>query len=85
MGYITYINKEHLNMLTVTIDEEQADKIVISHLTNTVGVLIDIIELNNKNPNEDTDSYNQELMNEIQSINEVIEYFGGTKVKVPFI
>jgi len=71
-------------MLTVTIDVEQADKIVISHLTNTVGVLIDIIELNNKNPNEDTNSYNQELMNEIQSINEVIEYFGGTKVKVPF-
>ena len=71
-------------MLTVTIDVEQADKIVISHLTNTVGVLIDIIELNNKNPNEDTHSYNQELMNEIQSINEVIEYFGGTKVKVPF-
>jgi hypothetical protein len=71
-------------MLTVTIDVEQADKIVISHLTNTVGVLIDIIELNNKNPNEDTNSYNQELMNEIQSINKVIEYFGGTKVKVPF-
>jgi hypothetical protein len=71
-------------MLTVTIDVEQADKIVISHLTNTVGVLIDIIELNNKNPNEDTNSYNQELMNEIQSINQVIEYFGGTKVKVPF-
>ena len=71
-------------MLTVTIDVEQADKIVISHLTNTVGVLIDIIELNNKNPNEDTHSYNQELMNEIQSINEVIEYFGGTKVKVFF-
>jgi hypothetical protein len=71
-------------MLTVTIDVEQADKIVISHLTNTVGVLIDIIELNNKNPNEDTNSYNQELMNEIRSINEVIEYFGGTKVKVPF-
>jgi hypothetical protein len=71
-------------MLTVTIDVEQADKIVISHLTNTVGVLIDIIELNNKNPNEDTHSYNQELMNEIQSINQVIEYFGGTKVKVPF-
>jgi len=67
-------------MLTVTIDVEQADKIVISHLTNTVGVLIDIIELNNKNPNEDTNSYNQELMNEIRSINEVIEYFGGTKV-----
>ena len=71
-------------MLTVTIDVEQADKIVISHLTNTVGVLIDIIELNNKNPNEDTHLYNQELMNEIQSINEVIEYFGGTRVKVPF-
>jgi hypothetical protein len=71
-------------MLTITIDVEQADKIVISHLTNTVGVLIDIIELNNKNPNEDTNSYNQELMNEIQSINQVIEYFGGTKVKVPF-
>jgi hypothetical protein len=69
-------------MLTVTIDVEQADKIVISHLINTVGVLIDIIELNNKNPNEDTHSYNQELMNEIQSINQVIEYFGGTKVKV---
>ncbi len=71
-------------MLTVTIDVEQADKIVISHLTNTVDVLIDIIELNNKNPNEDTNTYNQELMNEIRSINEVIEYFGGTKVKVPF-
>jgi len=71
-------------MLTVTIDVEQADKIVISHLTNTVGVLIDIIELNNKNPNEDTNTYNQELMNEIRSINEVIEYFGGTKVKVTF-
>jgi hypothetical protein len=24
------------------------------------------------------------LMNEIRSINEVIEYFGGTKVKVTF-
>jgi hypothetical protein len=71
-------------MLTVTIDVEQADKIVISHLTNTVGVLIDIIELNNKNPNEDINSYNQELMNEIRSINKVIEYFGGTKVKVTF-
>jgi hypothetical protein len=67
-------------MLTVTIDVEQADKIVISHLTNTVGVLIDIIELNNKNPIDDTDSYNQELMNEIRSLNEVIDYFGGTKV-----
>lgn len=67
-------------MLTVTIDEEQADKIVIAHLTNTVGVLIDIIELNNKNPNEDTDSYNEELFNQIQSLNEVIDYFGGTKV-----
>jgi hypothetical protein len=67
-------------MLTVTIDEEQADKIVIAHLTNTVGVLIDIIELNNKNPNEDTDSYNEELFNQIQSLNEVIDYFGGTKI-----
>ena len=67
-------------MLTVTIDEELADKIVIVHLTNTVGVLIDIIELNNKNPNEDTDSYNEELFNQIQSLNEVIDYFGGTKV-----
>lgn len=71
-------------MLTLTVDVEQADQLVITHLTNTVGVLIDIIELNNKNPNDDTHSYNQELMNEIQSINEVIEYFGGTKVKVPF-
>lgn len=71
-------------MLTVTIDVEQADKIVVTHLTNTIGVLIDIIELNNKNPNDDTDSYNQELMNEIRSLNEVIDYFGGTKVKVPF-
>jgi hypothetical protein len=67
-------------MLTITIDVEQADKLVITHLTNTIGVLIDIIELNNKNPNDDTDSYNQELMNEIRSINEVIDYFGGTKV-----
>ena len=71
-------------MLTVTIDVEQADKIVVTHLTNTIGVLIDIIELNNKNPNDDTDSYNQELMNEIRSLNEVIDYFGGTKVKVIF-
>jgi hypothetical protein len=71
-------------MLTVTIDVEQADKIVVTHLTNTIGVLIDIIELNNKNPNDDTDSYNQELMNEIRSLNEVIDYFGGTKVKVAF-
>ena len=71
-------------MLTLTVDLEQADKLVVTHLTNTIGVLIDIIELNNKNPNDDTDSYNQELMNEIQSkiqsINEVIDYFGGTKV-----
>jgi len=67
-------------MLTVTIDVEQADKIVVTHLTNTIGVLIDIIELNNKNPNDDTDSYNQELMNEIRSLNAVIDYFGGTKV-----
>jgi len=71
-------------MLTLTIDVEQADKLVVTHLTNTIGVLIDIIELNNKNPNDDTDSYNQELMNEIRSLNEVIDYFGGTKVKVAF-
>jgi hypothetical protein len=71
-------------MLTLTVDVEQADKIVVTHLTNTIGVLIDIIELNNKNPNGDTDSYNQELMNEIRSLNEVIDYFGGTKVKVAF-
>jgi hypothetical protein len=71
-------------MLTLTVDVEQADKIVVTHLTNTIGVLIDIIELNNKNPNDDTDSYNQELMNEIRSLNEVIDYFGGTKVKVAF-
>ena len=67
-------------MLTVAINDEQADKLVVAHLTNTTRVLIDIIELNNKNPNDDTDSYNQELMNEIRSINEVIDYFGGTKV-----
>jgi hypothetical protein len=67
-------------MPIVTIDDEQADKFVITHLTTTAGVLIDIIELNNKSPNEDTDSYNQELMNEIRSLNEVIDYFGGTKV-----
>jgi len=67
-------------MLTLTVDVEQADKLVVTHLTNTIGVLIDIIELNNKNPNDDTDSYNQELMNEIRSLNEVIDYFGGTKV-----
>jgi hypothetical protein len=71
-------------MLTLTVDVEQADKLVITHLTDTIGVLINIIELNNKNPNDDTDSYNQELMNKIQSINEVIDYFGGTKVKVAF-
>jgi hypothetical protein len=71
-------------MLTLTVDVEQADKIVVTHLTNTIGVLIDIIELNNKNPNDDTDSYNQELMNEIRSLNKVIDYFGGTKVKVAF-
>jgi hypothetical protein len=71
-------------MLTLTVDVEQADKIVVTHLTNTIGVLIDIIELNNKNPNDDTDSYNQELMNEIRSLNEVIDYFGGTKVKIAF-
>ena len=67
-------------MLTLTVDVEQADKLVVTHLTNTIGVLIDIIELNNKNPNDDTDSYNQELMNEIRSLNEVIDYFGGTRV-----
>ena len=71
-------------MLTLAVDVEQADKLVITHLTNTIGVLIDIIELNNKNPNDDTDSYNQELMNEIRSLNEVIDYFGGTKVKIAF-
>jgi len=67
-------------MITIDINQEQADEITVMTLTDSAHTLVDLIDINNKNPNEHTDADNKDLFNMLHSINEVIDYFGGTKV-----
>ena len=82
MGYITYINKGTLNMITININQEQADEITVMNLTSSAHTLIDLIDMNNKNPNDHTDDDNKDLFDMLQSLNEVLDYFGGTRVSL---
>lgn len=69
-------------MFMVEIDQDQADKITIKNLTNTIEMFVDLIAMDNANPDEDTESENELRMKAIDSMNAMIVYFGGTPVPI---
>jgi hypothetical protein len=69
-------------MLTIEISQEQADEITVMTLTGSAHTLVDLIDINNKNPNEHTEADNKYLIDMLQSINEVLDYFGGARISI---
>lgn len=73
--------------LTLKVEDEQLDQIVIAHCQNTAKICIDIIELEMKELNEkgrDLGRHHAENVidyeNYLKAMNTVIEYFGGKPI-----
>lgn len=69
-------------MFVIQIDQDRADKITIDNLTHTINTILDVIVINDKYPNEDTESENEEKLKIVHCMNKIVEYFGGTKVLI---